>query len=359
VQSQPRRNDLIEFAELANAPKISRAGDIYLAVSTLFEHQNATFSLQERALATDILRRLSKDVEMAIRIGLAERLADSALAPQELILLLADDKIEVSRPILARSPVLTDADLVQLIGTRTHDHQICIAERPAIGVTVSAALARGACEAAVIALLRNKSARIGDETFAEIAERARQQQALQNPLILRDDLPPVLVSRLYGWVGGALKTALLERHPHLSRPLAEALDRTTASLQSGKRDVPEANAERLVSKLAASGQLGPSFLIRTLTQGQTELFDHGLATLLGMPVTTMRRAFYAGRPATIALACRAVGIDRAVFPTVYDLCGRKAQHGHLLSDGDRREVESVFSGVLKSEAAIRFRASAP
>jgi uncharacterized protein (DUF2336 family) len=358
VPPQPQRNDLTELAEQANYSKSRRVGDIYLAVSTLFEHQDGTFSAQERSLATDILRRLGKDVEMSIRIALAGRLAESASAPHELILLLADDRIEVARPILARSPVLTEDDLVHVVRIGTRDHQLTIAERPEIGVTVTAALARSACEAAIIALLRNRSAQIGEDTFAELADRARNSETLQEPLILREDLPPVLVSRLYVWVGGALKTALLQRHPHLSRPLAAALDRTNSSLQAGKHEISESSAQRLVVKLAASGQLGPSFLIRVLTQGQTELFDHGFATLLGVPVTSVRHALYSGRPAMIALACRAVGIDRAVFQTVHDLCRRIGQRAPQLNETDRVEVENVFAAVLKSEAAIRFKAIA-
>jgi uncharacterized protein (DUF2336 family) len=357
VQPELHNNDLIRLAEMANYSR-SRAGDIYRAVSTLFELHNTAFSTQERSLATDILRRLSKDVEMSVRIALAERLAGTGDAPHELILLLADDRIEVARPILARSPVLTDEDLVHVVRVGTRDHQIATAERPEIGVTVTAALARSACEAAVVALLRNRSAMIAEDTFAELAERSRNALALQEPLILREDLPPILVSRLYVWVAGALKTALLQRHPHLSRPLAEALDRTTASLQSGKRDIPDTSAERLVLKLAAAGQLGPSFLIRVLTQGQMELFEHGFATLLSMPVASVRRALYAGRPATVALACRAVGIDRAVFHTVYDLCRRNGQRKRALNEGERLEVENVFAAVRKTDAALRFKATA-
>jgi uncharacterized protein (DUF2336 family) len=357
VQPQVQSNDLIRLAEMANYSK-SRAGDIYLAIGALFEHENGAFSSQERSLAGDILRRLSKDVEMSVRIALAERLAGLVGAPHELILLLADDRIEVARPILARSPVLTDADLVHVVRIGTRDHQITIAERPEIGVSVTAALARSACEAAIISLLRNRSAQIAEETFAELADRARNAPDMQEPLIVREDLPPILVSRLYIWVAGGLKTALLQRHPHLSRPLAEAVDRTTSALQSGKRDIPESSAERLVVKLAAAGQLGPSFLIRVLTQGQMELFEHGFAALLSMPVVSVRRALYGGRPATIALACRAVGIDRAVFHTVYDLCLRSGHRVRALSDDERLEVDNVFAAVLKSEAAVRFKANA-
>src|SRR5258707_10527816 len=108
------RAELMRVADSLSGPN-SRFDDIYLAIATLFEHQNTAFSQQERDLAADILKRVSKDVEMAIRIGVAERLAGDETAPHELILLLADDNIEVARLILARSPVLSDADLVHVI----------------------------------------------------------------------------------------------------------------------------------------------------------------------------------------------------------------------------------------------------
>jgi hypothetical protein len=77
-----------------------------------------------------------------------------------------------------------------------------------------------------------------------------------------------------------------------------------------------------------------------------------------VPVTSVRHALYSGRPAMIALACRAVGIDRAVFQTVHDLCGRTGQRSPQLNEIDRVEVENVFAAVLKSEAASRFKAIA-
>jgi len=136
-------SDLSRLAEAASEPH-TRFDEIYVAVATLFEHQRGAFSEQERNLAGEILKRLAKDVEMDIRIRLAERLADDPVAPSELVFLLADDRIEVARPVLARSPVLSDADLVRIVQNGSDNHQLVIAERPAIGETVTAALARSA-----------------------------------------------------------------------------------------------------------------------------------------------------------------------------------------------------------------------
>jgi uncharacterized protein (DUF2336 family) len=349
--------DLSRLAEAASGPQ-SRFDEIYVAVATLFEHQRGAFSEFERNLANDILKRLSKDVEMEIRIRLAERLADDPVAPIELLILLADDKIEVARPVLARSPVLTDADLVQIVQRGSNDHQVVIAERPAIGETVSAALARSACEAAVIALLRNKTAKFSPQTFEHLGERARQTPALQEPLISRGDLPPQLVQRLYVWVSGALKTALAARYPEAARALASAIEETVPVLPGGETPVTGVNAKKLVEKLYASGQLRASFLIRVLNQGQMELFDYAFAALLHMDIETMRKALYGNSPTTVALACRAAGIDRSVFQTVFNLSRHHRRVATKLSDTDQVQIGLIFSQVQKSEALDRLKSAA-
>ena len=95
-----------------------RFDDIYLAVATLFEHQKDAFSKQERELAADILKRISKDVEMAIRIPVwPNRLAGDESAPHELILLLSrrQDRGCASVDPWRAVPILSDADLIRVI----------------------------------------------------------------------------------------------------------------------------------------------------------------------------------------------------------------------------------------------------
>jgi uncharacterized protein (DUF2336 family) len=351
---QGRNVELMRLANSVFAPK-SRFEEIYLAVATLFEHQSPSFSPHERQLAADILRRLSKDVEMSIRISLAERLAGEPDAPHEIILLLADDRIEVARPILARSPVLCDQDLERLIVSGSHAHQIAIAERPNIGETVTAALARGACELALIALLRNRSARIAPRTFSQLGEQARQVPGLLGPLTERRDLPPEIAQTMYEWVSGALKTALSARYPQLAGPLTQAISETSAALQSDEVPVTAENAQKLVNKLHASGQLRASFLIRVLNQGQMELFDCAFAKLLNMDIETLRRALYGSNPQAVALACRAAGIDRSVFTTVFRLSRLHRRVTAELSPSDQKQIGAIFTQIKKTEALDRLK----
>jgi uncharacterized protein (DUF2336 family) len=122
--------------------------------------------------------------------------------------------------------------------------------------------------------------------------------------------------------------------------------------------VCEASARKLAQKLGSSGRLGASYLIRVLRQGQMELFDHGFATLLQLDVEPVRRALYGDNPHTLALACRAAGIDRSAFATVLQLCRHDEAPGGPLTDRDRDEIHAIFSHMPKGAARERFRAAA-
>jgi hypothetical protein len=117
----------------------------------------------------------------------------------------------------------------------------------------------------------------------------------------------------------------------------------------------DSNACRLVDKLAAAGQLRAGFLLRVLQQGQLDLFDLAFAKLLDLDFAEFRHVFYGSGPRPVALACRAVGIDRAVFSTVFNL-SRPARSGMAsLNPGERADVECAFASFTRIEAMNRFR----
>jgi uncharacterized protein (DUF2336 family) len=349
-----------ELHSLAGSLRQSAEGlsEIFVAVTALFERQASHFSPTERAMAADILKRISKDVEMSLRIALAEKLADRDDAPVELIVLLADDRIEVARPVLMRSPVLPEADLVRILCDAGDDHSLAIAQRPRLDETVTAAIARSQCEAVLIALLRNEGAKISDVTFQSLVERAKSAESLQEPLVRRKDLPAQLAANMYTWVSGALKQALAARYPEVAPSVALALDDTTALLKAGKLVNSADTAKKLVDKLNAAGQIKASFVVRALQQGNIELFEQAFATLLKLNVDRTRNLLYGNNFALIALACHAAGIDRAVFPTVLRLSRELRGKKDTLPAGGNREIDDIFLRVQRLEALARVRALA-
>ncbi len=119
----------------------------------------------------------------------------------------------------------------------------------------------------------------------------------------------------------------------------------------------EYNATRLIDKLSIGGQLRAGFLVRVLQQGQIDLFDLGFARLLDLDMTDFRRVFYGSGACPVALACRAVGIDRAVFPTIYALSRSARGQIASLSPDERADVDEAFETFSRAEAleCVRLR----
>jgi uncharacterized protein (DUF2336 family) len=351
-------SDMGRLAQLAANPQGTTREEIFLAVASLYRVQGGYLNERERGLMRDILRMLTRDVEMAIRIALAERLADDANAPHDLILLLADDRIEVARPVILRSPLLTEADVLRMIAQSDTGHHEAVAARANIGEPVTEALVKLDTETVLTALVRNVTARISANAFETLVEKSKRIAGLQDPLAKRADLPPVLAQRMCEWVSDALKTFIASNYRLEPVALDKALDKARQTVKSepeAPKAQPAESAQKLIDKLATSGQLKAGFLLRVLHQGQIDLFDLAFARLLGSPLADTRRRLYELGSRPVALACRAVGIDRCVFATVFNLSRQARNQRPVLTAAEVSEVQAVFDNFTKSGALSEFQ----
>src|SRR5690606_6988194 len=190
------RQDVQALAELARQRDEAARRELYMKTVALLEGEHRNMSDVERGLVCDILRRLARDVEMAIRQELALRLAGDDNAPVDLILLLANDQIEVAHSVLLYSKLLSDTALIEIIRHKTIQHQMRIAARRDLSAPVSSALVRAGDDGVIVA---NRTATLSDRSFAEIVRRSADVADFQAPLVAREDLPPSLAARLYAW----------------------------------------------------------------------------------------------------------------------------------------------------------------
>lgn len=348
-------SDMTRLAQLAMNPHSGTSREeIYLAVASLYRIQGSGLNERERELMRDILRRLAHSVEMAIRVALAQRLAEDTTAPHDLILLLVDDRIEVARPLLLRSPLLTDSDALKLIAAYGVEHQKAIAERSQIGTLVTDALVTLESESVLLALVRNATAKISQSGYETLVQKSQSITGLQEPLIHRPDLPPDLAIRMCDWVSEALKSYIRSNYHLPAKKVEAAISEAATAMKSQPAppmDNPADGAHRLIEKLAISDQLKAGFLMRVLSQGQADLFDLGFARLLGLDFGRFRKIFYEGGARTVALSCRAAGIDRSVFSTVFSL-SRKARGMTVnLTPSEKAIADAVFFGLSRHGAA--------
>ena len=318
-----------------------------------------------QALLNSIFMSLVVEAERDIRHRLAERLADAEWAPSALINIMALDEIEIARPIIARSQVLQDHDLIRLLVQATLEHQIEVARRPHLKAPVVEAIIGRDEPAVLTALASNDTAEISPDAMGRLVHRSRDVVALRSPLARHPKLSADLAEQLYLLVGRALRDALTARFqldPGKMRTAVEealqAAHRGEAPSEAGPIEVDEDREEMeraLIEKLDSAGQLRPGYLLRVLREGRLQLFVMSLARLGKFEPNQIRRAIDSGRPELLALACSAIGIDRSVFPTILEhvrqLNGGRPGGGE---EGVRRAA-SAFGPFTPDIAGMAFR----
>jgi uncharacterized protein (DUF2336 family) len=317
-------------------------------------------------LLDSIFMTLVVEAERDIRARLAESLADATWAPPALINILALDEIEIARPIIARSPILQDHDLIRLLVQATLEHQIEIARRPQLSPAVVEAILAKDESAVLTALASNPTAQISPQDLRRLVDKARDVVALRSPLARHPNLSGDLAEQLYLWVGRALRDALTTRFQLDPDRMATAVETALRGAHSGvaavaDRPTVEQSEDReemeaaLVEKLDAAGQLRPGYLLRVLRERRLPLFLFALARLGRFDIRQVRRAVDSNRPELLALACSAVGIDRSVFPTILTLV-RELNGGRPGGGAEAaRKASGAFGPFAPDIAAMAFR----
>lgn len=315
-------------------------------VTDLFSEEGRVLNEREHALMTDILCKLIRDVEMRVRRELSERLAQRENAPLEIVTLLANDEIEVARPVLVTSKVLRDVDLVEIVRHRTQQHQLSIAMRREVSEFVSEALVEAGNADVIKALLDNPNAKISEATLEYLVDESRRVDSYQEPLVRRSDLSPELARRMCLWVGAALRSYILDNYDIDPTELDDLLeDVTTDTVETlpppdSKVESQDDAAGRLAQRLAEEQRLTPDMLVQTLRQGEITLFEAMFAQMTRLRRRLMGRLIYEPGGEGLVIACRALQVDKPTFTSIF-LLSRKGRPGDQVVDP--RELSRVIS----------------
>ena len=242
-------------------------------------------SPDERDAAEDAMITLLDDPSPLVRRALAEALAASLDAPHAVIHALASDHCDIAAVVLARSPLLIDAELVDLVAISDDTLQAAIAARAPLQRAVAAAIAEvGSAEACLVAI-ENPHANVAPSSIARIIERFGRLGAIREALLERPDLPIAARQSLVRQLSGALADFVTGR-AWLARDRAEevareACEKATVAI-AGLH--PDDDTRLLIRHLRASGQLNAGLMLRALLSGNMAMFEDALAELSELPL---------------------------------------------------------------------------
>jgi uncharacterized protein (DUF2336 family) len=336
ADAAPRLHNLLA---LAAEPSSEKRRELLEGVAELFFDAPEQHNARETELFGDVLAMAAKRVEMDVRRRLAERLAEAPSAPRHLVSLLANDSIEVARPLLTKSGVLEDADLLEIVRRRGQGHMLAVSMRPKVSAEVAGALVERGDVSVLESLARNQGAELTRDAMEALVARSETEERLRQPLVTRADLPPDLMHEMFWWVSRALREYIVTR----ARMDPKAVDALLADAQASFRSEVEAQeatltrAEKAIRRMARLGQLRPDYLVQLLRQGSVQEFVLGFAWLVDVdPQTARRIAFDPGREA-VAVACRAAEFPLQTFSSIVLLLDTLAQRG----EGKPKKMSAV------------------
>ncbi len=341
-------NDLID---LAKRKTVASRTSLAETITDLFSPHGRTISDRERVLMFDILRKVVHDVEMSVRQRVSERLADLDDVPHDLIRDLANDTLEVAFPILTRSPILQNADLIEIVRHRSIEHKVAVAMRFSLSESVSAVLAEVGDTNVIETLLRNPNAQIAETTMRYLVEESRRVDTFQEPLLQRRELGPDLARRMFLWVSAALREHIIRQFnldtAEVDRLLAAAA--AEAAVESCSDNEPTA-AERLVEEIDEAQMLDPDLLVQALTVGEVTLFVSMIARATGLKDRDTRRLLFDGNGESLAILCRAISIDRATFATIQDTIAVGTETNGRQRPDERTKALALFDRIALEDA---------
>jgi uncharacterized protein (DUF2336 family) len=359
-----------QFLQWVRAARPGERAEATSALARAYLHSD--LSTDDLAAAEGAMIMLLDDPSPLVRQAMAEVFASSQKAPPVVVRALAADQFEVAQPLLERSPLIGDDDLVDLVAAGRPSTQLAIARRVLLSTAVAAAIAEVATPEACLALLENGDADITLASVDRIIGRFGHLAPIRENLLARDDLPMTMRQALLSQLSRTLAGFVAERQwlgpRHAEYATREACEKATVALAA---DTPYEEIGDLVQHLRQSGQLTAGMILRALLSGNVVLFEEALAELSDMPLDRVGshvhdrslagfRALYrkaelpelaypAFRAALVALregmligeARDAVRLKRRMVERVLDVCSEEGCESTLLALLRRFAVEAA------------------
>ncbi|WP_027583226.1 DUF2336 domain-containing protein [Bradyrhizobium sp. Ai1a-2] len=241
-------------------------------------------SEDDRIAAEGALLMLLDDPSPLVRQAMAEVFARSVEAPAAIVQALAVDQPSIALPVLEHSPLLIDADLVDIVATGNNEMQCAIARRINLPASVGAAIAEVGCAAAALELIENAHAELAPFSWDRIVERHGHLAAIREAMLVLEGLPAATRMALVAKLSETLAQFVVARNwlsaDRAGRIANEARERSTVHI-AARSDGEEMRG--LVAHLRTTGQLTAGLILRALLSGNLELFHAALAELSGLP----------------------------------------------------------------------------
>jgi hypothetical protein len=352
-QNHGQNHGMENLLALARIKSRKSRSELIEAIDEFYSGGGDRLTERDRMMMEDIIRTLIRDVEISVRQTLSVRLADRSDAPRDLVVLLASDEIDVAHPILIRSDVLRDSDLMEIVQQRTMEHQIAIAQRPSVSTRLSDGLVETDRPEVIETLLENPGAEFSQETMGRLIDSSREITRYQRPLTLRSDIPQPLVRKLYWGVSAALRVHLLDTYDLDPDELDDALESVTREIldESDAAGPAPAKPQGPTPK-GSPEKTDEAGLIQTMENGSVFEFLDQFTKVAKLRQQLLKRLMFETGGEGLAVLCKALGLSATEFGRIF-LYFRGGRLGDKIVEEDEARTARAYFNKIEISDAIR------
>lgn len=304
-------------------------------------------SPRESELIADVLIQLIQQAESDLRQAVSEQVSVLNNVPLRLVLQLANDDIEIATPVLKKSAVLGDLDLMYIIKAKTSEYWQAIATRENISDALIDVLADTDDLDTALVLVDNMNITLTDHALTALSDIAQSSEALALPLLRRDDVASDVAARLYQYVGQEIKSFISQNYDlDVQDSISEAVDRSVAEFTAPvtpKNFMPDGYMINAAQKFKEQGVLNVKLMVSTLRRGHMRSFVAQFSVYIDVPAETIGHILSQTHGQGLAIAAKAFGIDRQDFLSIFMLTSKIWNHGRLVDPHDIKSAIEYYN----------------
>ncbi len=309
---------LQELQDLSKTKSSENRRQLLHRVTDLFSMTSEEQEQSHRDAFDQIMDRLAFELESSVRAEFADRLADLDNAPSNITYKLANDEIDVARPVLTRSKVLSDDFLVKVASTQSQDHLLAICDRETITPNVTDVLVERGNNEVLKNVSANTGANFSRQGFEQLAEHAVDDKELNLIFTSRKDTPGDIIDAVKVRVAEKIKNEMSNSGAEISEfELNSMID--VKSKNIAQKTEEEKAAIQEIDYLHQRKQLNERVIIHYVKLEKIPETIYALSKLTGFDQSLVEHCLLQAELPALAVLCRAQKFQRTTFASLLQM----------------------------------------
>ncbi len=310
---QTAQSCLLDIESLSHETSSDKRREILHRVTDLFFLTSDQHKAGDVTVFGNVMERIAYELEIEARAELSERISIAECAPKRLVRRLAIDDISIAKPVLERSNMLSDDDLVQIARNRGQSHLRAISRRSSLAAPVTDILVQRGEAPVLHEVTRNTGAVFSNTGLQTLSEKASSDGELLSTLSRREDFPAELMRDIKQRVMDKIRTEMAGKYSDSDiEDLDNLIEKSAENININK--IQQTNDE-LKEKIKKK-EFGEQDLAALAKTNHLTETVQALSLLTGLDGRMVSHCLLKADIAAIGIICKANGFHSSTYLTL-------------------------------------------